>query len=275
VNSVLRHLANMSAGLAAYLVSQGQAAIDDGNPTVTLTNALAAAIAHQILSYAYAPKASPALTGIPTTPTAANGTNNSQIANTAFVQTVAQAVQSWASSLFASQADLHGNYSTTSAIENWVETYFLQTSAAWATFQPLLGFTPVTQTGTNRVQLGWSGTKLQAQVDATPLGPFAFYSDFKPTFNAYGGYLQFGGAGNLVIQWGTVTIGGGGDLINLPTSFPTAALVLITNDNHTGNGPLRVTSGHFAAGNAFNAYGFDPPTGQPVQTALQWAAIGY
>ena len=37
-------------------------------------------------SESYAPKASPALTGTPTAPTATSGTNNTQIATTAFVQ---------------------------------------------------------------------------------------------------------------------------------------------------------------------------------------------
>lgn len=36
----------------------------------------------------YAPKASPALTGIPTAPTAANDTNTTQIATTQFVQNI-------------------------------------------------------------------------------------------------------------------------------------------------------------------------------------------
>lgn len=40
----------------------------------------------------YAPKASPAFTGIPTAPTAAAGTNNAQIATTAFVKTAIAAL---------------------------------------------------------------------------------------------------------------------------------------------------------------------------------------
>lgn len=274
VNSVLRHLANMAAGIAAFMVSQGQPAIDDGNPAVTLNNAIKAAIQAVILAYGYAPKASPALTGTPTAPTAAAGTNNTQIATTAFTQSASNnlqaLLQNWVSSIFATNADLHGNYSTTGAIENWVSTYF----------QPLLGFTPVTQTSANRVQLGWSGTRLQAQVDATPLGPFAFFSDFAPQMFAgpngsFSGYVQMGGTGGLVIQWGATQIGGGGDHINFPLTFPTGTFVVVSNDDHTGNGPMRVTSCHIAAGNTFYAYGFDPATAQPVATQLQWVALGH
>lgn len=43
-----------------------------------------------------APIASPALTGVPTAPTAAKGTNTTQIATTAFVQDNAVGVKSWA-----------------------------------------------------------------------------------------------------------------------------------------------------------------------------------
>lgn len=45
-------------------------------------------------SESYAPKASPALTGTPTAPTATSGTNNTQIATTAFVQDAVSGVTS-------------------------------------------------------------------------------------------------------------------------------------------------------------------------------------
>lgn len=56
---------------------------DDGNGNITVTKGVTAVTDVSTL----APKASPALTGTPTAPTAAAGTNTTQIATTAFVQT--------------------------------------------------------------------------------------------------------------------------------------------------------------------------------------------
>jgi hypothetical protein len=83
----------------------------------------------------YAPINSPALTGTPTAPTAPVGNNSSQIATTAFATTAA-------------------------------------TNAANAVKIP---FTPVQQgggasQGNNKVYLGWDGSRLRCQIDATDLG---------------------------------------------------------------------------------------------------------
>jgi hypothetical protein len=63
-----------------------------GNGTAAFTAAVAGTdyVIPSALS-SYAPLASPAFTGTPTAPTAAGGTNNTQIATTAFVQTAAAA----------------------------------------------------------------------------------------------------------------------------------------------------------------------------------------
>jgi hypothetical protein len=78
------------AGSTSFFLSLS----DDANaPTARATLELGSAATHSDTDFAspldllaYAPLSSPALTGTPTAPTAANGTNSTQIASTAFVQ---------------------------------------------------------------------------------------------------------------------------------------------------------------------------------------------
>ncbi|EFE6610951.1 phage tail protein [Escherichia coli] len=76
VKAAITALINGAPGTLDTLKEIAAAINNDPNYSTTINNALALK----------APLASPALTGIPTAPTAAQGTNNTQIANTAFVK---------------------------------------------------------------------------------------------------------------------------------------------------------------------------------------------
>ncbi|WP_341486234.1 tail fiber protein [Escherichia coli] len=76
VKEAITALINGAPGTLDTLKEIAAAINNDPNFSTTINNALALK----------APLASPALTGVPTAPTAAQGTNNTQIANTAFVK---------------------------------------------------------------------------------------------------------------------------------------------------------------------------------------------
>lgn len=82
VKAAVAALINSAPGALDTLVELANALGNDANFATTVTNALALK----------APLASPALTGTPTAPTAAGGTNTTQIATTAFVQAVKTAL---------------------------------------------------------------------------------------------------------------------------------------------------------------------------------------
>jgi len=106
---------------------------------------------------AYATKASPSLTGTPTAPTAASGTNNTQIATTAFVTTAVSSVDvSGLLGAYLKSADAASTYLT---ISNASSTYLTQSSAS-STYapkaSPALTGTPTAPTaagGTNSTQI--------------------------------------------------------------------------------------------------------------------------
>lgn len=101
---------------------------------------------------AYAPLASPSLTGTPAAPTAAVDTNTTQLATTAYVVN-----QGYLKSATASS------------------TYLTSATAA-STYQLALGFNPIQQGGgtsqfTNKLYIGWSASsQLRVQVDSTDFG---------------------------------------------------------------------------------------------------------
>ncbi len=153
---------------------------------------------------ALAPLASPAFTGIPTAPTAALGTNTTQVASTAFVLANANTSDSYATqaqvnagvvsnlaiapSTFAASTQLAAKAplvspaltgtptAPTAALGD--NTTQLATTAFVKNqgFQPNLGFTPVQQGGgtgqqANKLYMGWgTNSRIKVQVDTTDQG---------------------------------------------------------------------------------------------------------
>lgn len=95
--------------------------ITASNVTTALSNTAVARAAADgsgnNIAYTYAPKASPALSGTPTAPTAAAGTNTTQIATTAFVTSAIQTAQTGA-------ATFQGTAPTSFAPTNYKKGYY-------------------------------------------------------------------------------------------------------------------------------------------------------
>jgi phage-related tail fiber protein len=115
------------------------------------------------------------LSGVPIAPTAAPGTNTTQISTTAFVQAAIAAL------VASSPAALDTLNELAAALGNDPNFATTMTNAL-AGKQAALGYTPVQQgTGvgqtSNLVKIGWSGVaKLKATVDGTDLGALALES---------------------------------------------------------------------------------------------------
>ncbi len=172
----------------------------------------------------YAPKASPALTGTPTAPTAAQTVNNTQIATTGFVKSAIAAL------VASSPAALDTLNELAAALGN-------DPNFATTVTNALAGKQPLDSTLTNL-----SGKTVNGILQYLGLG------DISATGVATGsmggtGYAIFpmmiGGARKtFIMQWGLLTPlkSGGYVNINLPVAFPTMVMqAYATHDNATLN----------------------------------------
>ncbi|NHN77691.1 hypothetical protein HA520_10410 [Azotobacter chroococcum] len=192
-----------------------------------------------------APLVSPALSGTPTTPTAAAGTNTTQIASTAYVMAAIAALINSSPAALDTLNELSAalgndpNFATTitNALAGKVNRDSI-TDAGFASgdtnypyfrnaadgivhyLQKALGFTPVRQGGgagqlTNTVYIGFDGTDLRAQVDATDFGHL--WSDHNGAYKiaalglgSIGSYalcIVGGGSAGVAVPAGTLVAG--------------------------------------------------------------------
>jgi len=105
ISSAVSTLVDGAPDLLNTLNELAAAINDDANYTTTITTALGTK----------APLASPALTGTPTAPTAAAGTNTTQVATTAYAKAAADAAQTAATSAAASDATTKANAAQSAA----------------------------------------------------------------------------------------------------------------------------------------------------------------
>ena len=125
-----------------------------------------------LVMFAHSELSNVLLSGVPTAPTAAPGTNSAQVSTTAFVQAAIAAL------VASSPAALDTLNELATALGNDPNFATTMTNAL-AGKQASLGYTPVQQgTGvgqtSNVVKIGWSaGAKLKATVDTTDLGNLA------------------------------------------------------------------------------------------------------
>ena len=118
----------------------------------------------------YAPKASPAFTGTPTAPTAASGTNTTQIATTAFVQTAINALPE--PMIFKGSLGTGGTITTLPAASSDNEgfTYKVITAGTYASQAAKIGDTFISD-GTNWILIPSgdepSGTVTSVKIEAT------------------------------------------------------------------------------------------------------------
>lgn len=184
-----------------------------------------------------APLASPSLTGVPLTPTAAPGTNTTQISSTAFVQAAIAALLDSApgaldtlNELAAALAD-DPDFATT--ITNAIALKAPLASPS-LTGVPLA---PTAALGTNNTQIATT----------------AFLRNAFAGNAAANGYQKL--PNGLILIWGTVALSFGGFAYNLPTSFPTAHLWAgctgtYNNAVNCGASPLDVNRVNLSTGGA-------------------------
>ncbi|HBP8034684.1 TPA: tail fiber protein, partial [Salmonella enterica subsp. enterica serovar Infantis] len=134
VKAAITALINGAPGTLDTLKEIAAAINNDPNFSTTINNALALK----------APLASPALTGIPTAPTAAQGTNNTQIANTAFVKAAITALINNALALKAPLASpaLTGVPTAPTAAQGTNNTQIATTAYVRAAISALVGSSP-------------------------------------------------------------------------------------------------------------------------------------
>ena len=83
------------------------------------------------------------------------------------------------------------------------------------------------------------------------------------------GYAKIPGAGGLMIQWGSISHGGGGNVaVSFPIAFPTAAVAVVPNSIY--NGGANNPSAHSKSTSGFTCYW----TGSTTIT-IDYIAIGY
>ncbi|MBB6153709.1 hypothetical protein HDC30_000903 [Pseudomonas sp. JAI115] len=227
-----------------------------------------------------APIASPAFIGEPTAPTAAAGSENEQLANTAFVQSAVTALIGSApeglrtlGALAKALAD-DPNFSATMV-------------KALAGKQPNLGFTPVQQgTGagqlSNAVKIGWNGAdKVKVQIDASDFGAialenwvathFAHVSSFQ-RYMGENGYLML--PHGTILQWGAgMTDANGHATFSYPIAFPNAVVGFTSTARwFASNAPIHVGNG---ARNRVQATVMMNWNNTPIAAGYDWFAIGF
>lgn len=171
---------------------------------------------------------------------------------------------------------------------NWIRALLA------ASYQPLLGFTPVQQGGgafqaTNKVFLGWDGAGLRCQVDATDLGDLALQSwvsgnftnlaEFATRLISNPGYLRL--PWGAIFQWGAAAASSSGPVtVSFPLTFPTQCFNVwaSTVNNSPQTCTIQATGGGSSFGNSnFQLVGsWLLSSGAPVRTAgdVRWLAIG-
>ena len=169
-----------------------------------------------------APLASPALTGTPTAPTAANGTNTTQIATTAFVQNTLAYADAM---IFKGTIGTGGTVTTLPATHNAGWTYKVITAGTYAGQTCEVGDLIIcVKDGTAAADADWA--VVQTNIDGAVTGPASSTSGHIPTFN---------GTSGKVIQDG---YGVASSISNDSTTIPTTAAV-----NSAVTGLVKTASG--------------------------------
>lgn len=230
---------------------------NDPNFSTTINNALALK----------APLASPALTGTPTAPTAAQTVNNTQIATTAFVKSALAAL------VGSSPAALDTLNELAAALGNDPNFATTMTNA-------LAGKQPLDSTLTTL-----SGKTADGIIEYLRLGEAAKRgigngANQLPDMSNFAGSLSFNGyqklPTGLIIQWGALNVNStsgavGTTDITFPIAFPTAfrhlSALMSTND------PSMRFTGFDIANTTTTKARFTYVT--PTSNSIYWMAIGY
>jgi hypothetical protein len=174
---------------------------------------------------AYAPLASPAFTGTPTAPTAATGTNTTQIATTAFVQSAAI--------LSANQISIFGDGSNgagtiTGAISLTEDTYYTDLTISGAGAIDLAGYRLFVNGTLDLSNAGSNAISNNGYVGASSTGAIGASNGSAGTFGrgGYGvttsGYYSGGSGGNVLYRGGNGGTGASANTNNAVAGSQTA-----------------------------------------------------
>lgn len=244
-------------------------------------NAISSAIASKIDGD------SPTLTGTPLAPTAAAGTNTTQIATTAFVNNERSATATLSNKTLASPTVTGSGVIFEGSTANDYETTLtvVDPTADRTVTLPDASFTvaglDTTQTLTNKtIALGSntvSGTKSEFNTAVTDTD-FAFLNDFTGSNQslATSGYQKL--PGGLVIQWGQVSsTADGQQTFSFSTSFATACLFISlvrwekTSGTADEGGASQVNASRYTT----SGFTVNRDTGFDGTYTFKYLAIGY
>jgi hypothetical protein len=228
-------------------------------------NAIASAVSSK------ADTASPTFTGTPAAPTAAGGTNTTQVATTAFVTGAVSGnntTERTATATLTNKTIALGSNTVSGTLAEF------NTAVTDANLTSLAG----TETLTNKtIALGSntvSGTKAQFNTAVTDTD-IAFVNDFTGSNQSLlaGGYQKL--PGGLIMQWGTLdTSANGIATVSYPISFPSAVLniqvQIIGDDGTASTGNLGSAKINTATTTSFRLV-----TADDVNQAAYWFAVGY
>lgn len=265
VQAALIALVNGAPATLDTLKEIAEAINNDPNFSTTINNALALK----------APLASPALTGTPTAPTAAQTVNNTQIATTAFVKSALAAL------VGSSPAALDTLNELAAALGNDPNFATTMTNAL-AGKQPLDSTLTTLSGKTADGIIEYLGLKEAAKREVgTGANQIPDMSSFGLSTSANGWCKLPNG---LIIQWGKagpLTPSLPDNSVNFNITFPNACLFITEHDQ--GSSPIMsmiqlgyITSTGFAAYNLGQLNRNIPSGLQPVSSIyVQWLAIGY
>jgi len=208
-----------------------------------------------------APLASPTLTGVPLTPTAAVGTNTTQIASTAY--TKAEIASDRPYSDTNPIMDSTAAQGTSPRVSRQDHVHPSDTTKANLASPTFTG-TPVAPTatvGTNTTQVATTAFTL-AEIAANFTGSNQSLSG--------SGYQKL--PGGLIVQWGNGNSSAGSLSVTYPTAFPNAAFQTVANCTTTANVVAVITTQTTSGVTIFTHVG---STGAAATVTVRWIAIGY
>ncbi|MDV5633324.1 phage tail protein [Enterobacter cloacae] len=225
---------------------------NDPNFSTTINNALALK----------APLASPALTGTPTAPTAAQTVNNTQIATTAFVKSALAAL------VGSSPAALDTLNELAAALGNDPNFATTMTNA-------LAGKQPLDSTLTTL-----SGKTADGIIEYLRLGEAAKMEAATAKIGANGWlYIPVSGGKKMLLQWGLLT-GASNYSFKFPIAFPVGGLCLVAMAHTTDSADVSMvtmTNGFIRDKTSAFALCARTVNGvqQPFERSVYWFAVGY
>lgn len=256
----------------------------------------------------YAPKESPTLTGTPKTPTAPTGNNSTQIANTAFVQAIATALNN-ALALKAPLASpgLTGTPTAPTAAQTANNTQIATTAFVKAALAGLVGSSPAALDTLNELAAALgndpnfattmtnalagkqpldstltslSGKTADGIIEYLRLGEAAKMEAATAQIGANGWiYIPVTGGKKMLLQWGLLT-GASNYSFKFPIAFPVGGLCLVAMAHTTDSADVSMvtmTNGFIRDKTSAFALCARTVNGvqQPFERSVYWFAVGY